>query len=275
MDRSRENLSAVHTMRHSSITGFCDWLKAAGRKESTIETYRKKLMELYKFLSPDEGLDSKSLKSWIAYLSEQYNSANSVNVCISVVNMYLDYVGRRDLQLRRLSAETQNSTGELTRVDYLRLLQGAKRQGRERLYLAIKVFAILGLMPAELEMLTVENVDAGHVPGSENGEYRYFPRCLRTELLEYCRKQGISRGQVFRTRSGNDLNNSNLIKEMKNLCDDVGVHRDKGSPRALKKLYNATQSQINSEVRRMVEANYEHLLETEQSIYGWELRNNH
>lgn len=46
----------------------------------------------------------------------------------------------------------------------------------------------------------------------------------------------------------------------------------RGSPRALRKLYLPTQDQINNEVRKMVESSYEHFPETEQSIYGWELR---
>lgn len=271
MDKSRGKISAVHVISHGTITGFCDWMKTAGRKERTVEMYRKKLLALHKFLPDDKRLDHESLKSWLEHLGGQYSSANSVNVCISVVNMYLDHVGRRDLQLRRLSAETQSSAGELTRVEYLRLLQGAKRQGRERLYLAIKVYATLGLLPAEFEKLSVENVNAGLVPGGEGGEQKHFPRSLRSELLDYCRKHCINRGQIFRTRSGNELNVSNLIKEMKNLCEDVGIPRDKGSPRSLRKLYLSTQDQINNEVRRMVEANYEHLLETEQSIYGWEV----
>lgn len=61
-------------------------------------------------------------------------------------------------------------------------------------------------------------------------------------------------------RSGNELNCSNLIKEIKQLCEDVGIPRDKGSPRALRKLYLSTQDQINNEVRKMVESSYEHLL---------------
>ena len=272
MDKARKSKADVHEISLESIAQFCGMLKSAGRKESTVEMYRKKLESLRDFLPPDQCIDRERRNNWLASLREIYGSANSVNVCISVVNSYLDYVGRRELQLRRLNAQTQSSNGELTRAEYLRLLQGAKRQGRERLYLAVKVFGTLGILPAELELMTVENVSAGRVPGGEDGQAGYFPRCLRAELLDYCREQGISRGQIFRTRSGNELNCSNLIKEIKQLCEDVGISRDKGSPRALRKLYLSTQDQINNEVRKMVESSYEHLLETEQSIYGWELR---
>ena len=108
MDKARKSKADVHEISLESIARFCGMLKSAGRKESTVEMYRKKLESLRDFLPPDKCIDRERLNNWLASLREIYSSANSVNVCISVVNSYLDYVGRRELQLRRLNAQTQS-----------------------------------------------------------------------------------------------------------------------------------------------------------------------
>ena len=70
------------------------------------------------------------------------------------------------LVLRKIVIETVQATAvpfqcselqpELTRTEYLRLLQTARALGRERVYLLVKLFGTTGLTVQELEKVTVE-----------------------------------------------------------------------------------------------------------------------
>ena len=73
---------------------------------------------------------------------------------------------------------------ELTRSEYLRLLQAAKLREKERTYLLVKVFALVGLGVSELPCVTVEAVQKGSINIQQKGAFR-IPEVLQRELLAY------------------------------------------------------------------------------------------
>ena len=72
-------------------------------------------------------------------------------------------MGRRDLQWHAKLERTQADAAELTREEYIRLLQEAKRQENITLYLLVKTIASAGLSVQSLNGLTREAVDRGEV----------------------------------------------------------------------------------------------------------------
>ena len=89
---------------------------------------------------------------------------------------------------------------ELTRAEYLRLLQAARALEKERTYLLVKVFALLGIRLGELGQITVwRRVKTGRLPILENGGRRYvpLPGCLRGELLDYVGGRGCGRARYL------------------------------------------------------------------------------
>ena len=90
-------------------------------------------------------------------------------------------------------------TEELTRAEYLHLLDTARVLGREPAYLLVKVFALTGISVSELPVLTVEAVRAGRVRDVP------LPEGLKSELLAYAARKNILSGPVFATRSGRPL----------------------------------------------------------------------
>lgn len=76
---------------------------------------------------------------------------------------------------------------ELTRAEYLRLLQAARALEKERAYLLVKVFALLGIRVGELPQVTVEQVKAGRLllrgSGVRQLAEQSYERMLDTEQL--------------------------------------------------------------------------------------------
>ena len=69
----------------------------------------------------------------------------TVNGAMSAANSLLEYCGHREFQVQDLPAPAADAQPELTRSEYIRLLQAAKMQGKARTYLLVKSLALLGL----------------------------------------------------------------------------------------------------------------------------------
>ena len=158
---------------------------------------------------------------------------------------------------------------ELTRTEYLRLLQTAWTLGRERIYLMVKVLALTGIRVGELPLLTAEAVEMGWL--SVSGEQRPIPGCLRRELLDYIARNGIRSGPVFVSRNGRSLQRTQVTAEIQSLGRDARVEAAKCTPpRGLQRLYRVTQAKIENDIRLLTARSYEQMLNTEQLAVGWE-----
>ena len=259
------------TVSEESIRAYLEDLNHRGREE-TVRFYAAKLKTFYDYLPPDKQIVLNTLETWRqALLAEGYAPA-TVNTNISAANGLLDYLGRRDLQLTgQLETETAPQS-ELTRTEYLRLLSAARALEKERTYLLVKAIALTGAHVGELPQITVEAVQSGRTPAVSGSEQRrvQLPRCLQAELLSYCRRQGLTAGPVFVTRSRRPLRRTQVTGDIQSLSGAARVAPEKCNPRCLRKLYLVTQAEIDRGVRLLAEQAYDRLLDTEQLAVGWD-----
>ncbi len=127
-------------------------------------------MKLYAFMPEDKMLNKDTLKEWRNRLIAENKAPKTVNASVSAVNSLYEYIDRRNWQMDRIREE-ERSQPELTRAEYLRLLQTAKGLGRERLYFLVKVFCCTGISVSDLSLITVELVKNGK---SEGGVKRMY-----------------------------------------------------------------------------------------------------
>ena len=253
-----------------TIRAYLADLSGRGRRKGTVQMYSAKLRALYD-LPPDKQISRGTLAAWRAFLLEAGYSPSTVNTHLSAANGLMEYMGRRDLQLVGQLEADKGLQPELSRVEYLRLLQAARILEKERTYLLVKIFALAGIRVGELPQVTVERVRAGRLPVRTGGERRYvpLPACLQGELLDYARRQGLTAGPVFCTRNGKGMSRTQVTEEIQTLCHDARVEEEKGTPRCLRKLYLATQAEVERGVRLLAEQSYERMLDTEQLAAGW------
>lgn len=254
-----------------SIDGYIAAIEKSGKSAGTIEEYRRNLHLLYNFLPENKRLRWDTLSRWRASLLDHGYTPRTVNARISAANSYLAFCGRRDLQLMRQLRVEKYHAPELSRVEYLRLLQTARLMNRERLYLLIKLFGTTGLPVQGLQQVTVETVQDGIIrktSGGKQHEY-HLPACLRDEILDYAWRNGIQDGQVFLTSTGKPLRRTNVADSIRRLCHDAQVPEEKGNPRCLQQMYRNTQARILQNISQLVQQTYNHLLENEQLAVGW------
>ena len=248
-------------------------LEDRGCVGGTVDAYQRSLKKFFEFLPEEKEISADTVSRWRDSLMEEGYTARTINAFLSTVNGFLDYVDLRAYQqfhyLRLHQGEDQP---ELTRNEYLRLLSTARQLGKERIYLLIKSFAVIGLTVRDLPNLTAEAVKENCLVLSEETQARrvHIPPPLQKELLAYIRREGISSGPVFVTLKGRCLCRTAVTESIQKLAQDAQVAPEKCNPRCLRKLYCKTQKNIQSSFLQLMEQAYERLLETEQISIGWE-----
>lgn len=213
---------------------------------------------------------------FLPFLEESYKSAEAaegcasatVNMRISAANGYLAFVGRRDLQLLNQLEKKQAEVPELTRTEYLRLLQTARALGNGTGYFIIKLFGDTGIRPQDLPKVTVEAVKTGEIDLGEGVSLR-LPDCLCEELLVFAKQQGKAAGPLIAQRDGRPMARTQVNKQIERLCHDAQVSEEKASPKVLRQLYRQTYGEIEQNIAILIRQAYDHLLEAEQASIGW------
>ena len=255
-------------MQPDLIDRYLRDLCARGRAKGTINLYRLYLGQLYYFLPADKCIRADTLENWQQHLHRKGYTARTINVHLSAANSFLRFCGRRDLLMDFRLPEQTVETPAATRAEYIRLLQAARNDGKERLYLLIKVFGATGLSVSSLPDVTVEAVERGVIQ-TEKKERIHLPDCLRQELLDYARRQGVRSGQLFLTRSGKPVSRTNVSDSIRRLCRDAQVPEEKGNPRCLRRMYQQTREDMLQNITALLDQAYDRMLENEQLTAGW------
>lgn len=254
------------------IADYVRHLGEAKYEKESVALYKHNLEDLYDALPEGKRMGRNTLNSWREQLLEEGYAARTINLRINVANSFLEYLGLREFQLTGSLTPEEEPVPELTRWEYLRLLQTAKELEKERTYLLVKVFAMTGLPVQALDKLTMTAARRGRfsVEHKLGRQQVRVPRSLQEELLDYARRAGCTpSGPVFLTRTGKPVHRNYVNAELRRLCLEAGVPEEKGSPRCLRRLYFKTREEIENSVRAQVEQSYEKLLDSEQATVGW------
>lgn len=258
-------------LTRDQIEQYLDHLRESGRRSGTIQTYRQSLEHLYDFLPKAKRVESGTLSRWQKALLDTGYRPRTINTWLSIAGKFLEFLEYPFFIMPKFLLLEPAGQPELTRWEYIRLLQTARNLEKERGYLYVKLFGQTELSVQELDKLTAETVEAGEVRISSGGrKVVRLPSCLREELLAYMKRRGIRSGPVFLTRAGTPVSRTNVTDSIRRLCRDAQVEPEKGNPRCLRKLCLETKQSIQASLLTLMEQTYERLLETEQQFVGWD-----
>ena len=220
---------------------FEAYLRHDEREPATIEAY---LRSLRKFAEWADGraVTKELAAEWKAELAGSGYRPVSVNAMLAAVNKFFTCMGREDCKVKYLKLQRQmfrKSERELTKAEYLRLVQAAREECNLRLELLLETICATGIRVGEVKYITVEAVQAGAAEIALKGKIRtiLLPNRLRRKLLKYAQKQKIASGEIFITQSGMGMDRKQIWAEMKRLCAAAGVERSKVFPHNLRSLF--------------------------------------
>ena len=164
---------------------------------------------------------------------------------LAAVNSFLRFLECADCVVRTFKVQKavfRSRELELSRNEYVRLVETAKRRGNRRLCLVMQTICATGIRISELPFVTVESLHTRRARVSLKGKTRtvILPMELCRELKRYVKSSGIQSGSVFVTRGGRPMDRSNILHAMKALCQEAGVAAGKVFPHNLRHLFAVT-----------------------------------
>lgn len=245
------------TLTEKEIRSFYYYLKEEERSKATLEKYIRDVRSFVFFLDHRE-LTKELTIEYKQYLLEQGYAVASVNSMLAAVNCFVSFLGYGNCKVKQLKVQRQTycpEEKELTKEEYFRLVEEAKKKKNGRLSVLLQTICGVGIRISELSYFTVESVRTGKISVSCKNKTRtiLMPRQLKKLLLEYAKKAGIKTGMIFVTRNGKPLNRSNIWSEMKALCKRANVSEKKVFPHNLRKLFARTFYTVEKDIAKLAD----------------------
>ena len=237
------------------IRRFAENLKQQEYGAGTIENYVRSVRT---FNAWCRGLPDKAgVLAWKAHLIDSYAPA-SVNAMLAGINCFFKFQGWSDCAAKPLRLQRRSFSipeRELSRDEYLRLIQTARASGNERLALVMETICATGIRVGEVGYITVEAARAGRTEIYLKGKIRtiLIPRKLCGKLLHYARRQRTGSGKIFLTRRRNPLSRVQIWSEMKKLCAAAGVMASKVFPHNLRHLFARTYYSLYKDIVKLAD----------------------
>lgn len=227
------------------------------KSEATREKYIRDVKNLFRYTENDNVIDKERAMKYKIYLQEHY-AVTSANSMIASINRFFKFVGWYDCVVKALRVQKEafrSYEKELTREEYYRLVETARESGNERLHLMIQTICSTGIRISELKYITAEAIHSGKARVSLKGKTRtvLLPSQLRRKLKKYSRERKILEGSIFITRNGNPIDRSNVVHEMKRLCEAAGVDQRKVFPHNLRHLFACTYYRMEKDLSHLAD----------------------
>lgn len=241
---------------HSMIEQFLNFLREEERSKATLQKYAHDLKVFAAYVGGG-ALTKAVVIGWKESLAAAHAPA-SANSMLAAVNGFLRFLGLGELRVKPLKIQRQlflEERKELTKAEYLRLVEAANGKERERLALVMQTICATGIRVSELKYITVESLQTGRAEIRNKGKVRtvFLPGKLRKILKKYAQRQKRTAGAVFVTRTGKPLDRSNIWRDMKALCESAGVSGKKVFPHNLRHLFARTFYALEKDLGRLAD----------------------
>ena len=162
------------------------------QEEKSTATMEKYLRDVRAFLvfSGQAAITKDLVMAYKQALLEKNYAVRSINSMLASLNSLLDFLGWGDCKVKSLKIQRQTYCAEekeLTKAEYLRLLEASKNQ--PQLNLIMQTICGTGIRVSELKYFTVEPVRRGEIVVSCKSKPRtiLLPGKLKKLLLESCK----------------------------------------------------------------------------------------
>lgn len=237
------------------VQKFSDYLIREEKSGATCEKYLRDVYNFQVFVG-DAPVTKELVMAWKNALMAKGYAVRSVNSMLASVNSFLVFMGWHDCKVKNIRLQRQTYCAEekeLTKAEYLRLLEASKKN--EQLNLVIQTICGTGIRVSELRYFTVEAVRHGEITVNCKSKTRTIlvPGKLRKLLLNYAKHKHITAGAIFVGKSGKPLDRSSIWRQMKQLCKDAGVKESKVFPHNLRKLFARTFYGIEKDIAKLAD----------------------
>ena len=246
-----------HYLTEEPIQRFEKHLREEEKSENTIEKYLRDVRTFSAF-SGKNAITKEIVIAYKSKLLEEKYAACSVNSMLASLNSLFTFLGWHECRVKSIKLQRKiycSEEKELSKAEYMRLVNTAKQKGNERLNLILQTICGTGIRVSELQFITVEAVKCGEATVSLKGKTRsvFIVKDLQKKLLRYSAEQGTKSGCIFVTRTGKPMCRTNIWREMKNLCKQANVNPSKVFPHNLRHLFARTFYGIEKDIVKLAD----------------------
>jgi len=243
-------------MNEQMLQNFERHLQMDERSEATV---RKYLHDVRCFFRYQENISvcKQSVLDYKSWLQQEY-ALSSANSMLAALNAFFRCCGWNELCVKQFKVQKQvycSEEKELSRSEYIRLLDAAKKQKKHRLGLMIQTICATGIRVSELQYITLESLYKGEAVVCCKGKNRriFLVSKLKKKLLAYAKDMGIEHGPIFISKNGRPLDRSNVWKEMKSICAQAGVQSSKVFPHNLRHLFARIFYSLEKDIAKLAD----------------------
>ena len=239
------------------IREFSRYLREEERETATIDKYSRDVKDFFIWLK-DREISRERMGEWRGYLLQAGRKPVTINGKLSALNKFLSFLGRNDCRIKYLKIQRRlfrSTEKQLSKQEYIRLMETAHSLGRERLALLMETICATGIRVSEVKYITAEAIRAGRTEIALKGKIRtiLLPGKLCRKLKKYAGKRKIVSGEVFLTRNGKGMSRRQIWAEMKSLCEKAGVTPSKVFPHNLRHLFAQTFYRVCRDVAKLAD----------------------
>ena len=238
----------MHVISDTLLAEYKANLINSEKSIATIDKYMRDMKAFVTYVRRRHGknvdIDKEVVLNYKDYLGKNYKNS-SANSMLAATNMFFKTNGWYECVVKPYKVQREafgRSERDLSIKEYNSLVKAAYARENPRLGLAMQTICCTGIRISELKYITVEAAQSGVAEIWNKGKTRMvllIPK-LCDMLEKYAEENGIQRGCIFVTKNGVPIDRSNLLHEMKNLCDAAGVQKSKIFPHNLRHLFANT-----------------------------------
>lgn len=246
-----------HFLNEAMIDEFRLRLEEEEKSSATIDKYIRDVRTFFAYAGVTESINKTTMIAYKEYLITKYAAA-SVNSMLTSVNIFLKEMNWHDCVVKILKIQQEAFRAkerDLTKEEYYQLVRTAERKGNIRLSLIMQTIGSTGIRISELKYITVAAINLGYASVCSKGKRRtvLLPEALCQKLKHYVREKKIQRGSVFVTRTGKNVDRSNVCHEMKALGREAGVMKKKIFPHNLRHLFALTYYRAKKDISHLAD----------------------
>lgn len=239
------------------LDAFREHLILEERSETTIEKYCRDTQAFMAYANGAE-ITKELVIAYKTKLKDDGYKVRSINSMLASINSLFAFLGWHDLKVKTIKIQQQifcPEGKELTKAEYMRLVNTAKAKHNERLCLILQTICGTGIRVSELQFITVEAAKRGEATVSCKGKTRsvFIVRELQKKLLRYAAEQGVESGCLFITRGGKPVSRTNIWRDMKALCAEADVNPNKVFPHNLRHLFARVFYGIEKDIAKLAD----------------------
>lgn len=249
-------------MKHCELTEkeirkFRKYLADGEYAQGTQEKYLRDVEHLRRWLD-GQPLTKRKMVGWKDHLLRTGYAPVTVNGMLAALNCFFKTMGWNTLRVKELRIQRRlfrSRERELSKEEYMRLLDAARGKNKQRLALLMETICATGIRVSEVRYITVETVQQGRAEISLKGKIRtiLIPNKLCRKLQKYAKKEKIASGEIFLTRSGKGISRRQIWAEMKAICVQAGVAATKVFPHNFRHLFARTFYKACKDVAKLAD----------------------